>query len=175
MVICCSSDKAAKTVDFCVAKTIFVEKEKEAVFSRIEVMLLSLHCWKSRLVVLEKRRIAYNKRNILLLPNVWVQYRFFFVLWVSHLDAVFKLVNLYYLFRRFIWFLVDLKANKLPPKKRPSNERVNKSGSSPNIDYIGDFLLHMNGQPKQIVDPRWYSRTQICDRAVPLEVKDVLH
>lgn len=33
----------------------------------------------------------------------------------------------------------------------------------------------MNGQPEQVVYSRRYSRTQIGDRAVPLELKDVLH
>lgn len=175
MVICCSSDEAAKAADIFVAKAIFIEQEKEAVFSRVEVMLLSLHCGKSWLVLLEKRRIAYNKRNLLLLSNVWVQYRFFFEFWLPHLDKVIQLVNLYYSFRWFIWFLVDLKADELPLKKRPSNKRVYKSSSSSNINDIDYFLLYMNGKPKQIVDPRWYSRTQIRDWAVPLEVKDVLH
>lgn len=44
VVICSPSNEAAKAFYVFVAETVLVEQEKEAVFSGIEVVLLSLHC-----------------------------------------------------------------------------------------------------------------------------------
>lgn len=80
VVICGSSDEAAKAFYVFVAKTVLVEQEKEAVLSGLEVVFLSLHCRKGWLFLLEKWRVADHKRNLLLFPDVRVQNRLFFVL-----------------------------------------------------------------------------------------------